>query len=153
MEASSIRISRLLAVERIVDLKSRTKTGALKELFRVIEKAPEITNNKDFELSILQREKILSTGIGLEIAVPHVKIPTVSNFVMAIGRSKEGIDFDSLDGKPVKIVIMIASSDKQRDEFLRVLARVVLLFKNESFRRRILEAETPKDVMKILSRY
>jgi fructose-specific phosphotransferase system IIA component len=141
-----MNLLRLITPERIVDLKAATKNEALKELFRVIERAPEITDNKKFEASIIERENILTTGIGFEVAIPHVKIPSVSNFVMALGRHPGGIDFDSLDGKPVKIIVMIASSDRQRDEFLKVLAKVVLLLKEETFRRKVLKARTPKDV-------
>jgi PTS system fructose-specific IIC component len=145
-----INLSTLITPERIVDLKAATKNDALKELFRVIEQAPEITDSKKFETSIIERENILTTGIGFEIAVPHVKIPSVSNFVMALGRNPAGIDFDSLDGRPVRIVVMIGSSDKQRDEFLKVLAKVVLLFKEEAFRRKILKAAGADEILALL---
>jgi PTS system fructose-specific IIC component len=146
-----VEISGLIGPERIIDLKSDCKNDVLRELFRVLEKAPEIASGKDLEQSIIARENVLTTGIGFEIAVPHVQLPSVSNMVMAIGRSEEGIDFDSLDGRPVKLVIMIASSDKQeRNEFLRVLGRVVLLFKEETFRRRVLRAAGPDEVMEII---
>jgi fructose-specific phosphotransferase system IIA component len=146
-----MRVSSLIAPERIIDLKSSNKNEVLRELFRVIEKAPEITDGKDLERSIIERENVLTTGIGFEIAIPHVQLHSVRNVVMAIGRSEEGVDFDSLDGKPVKLVIMIASSDKQeRNEFLRVLGKVVLLFKEESFRRKVLRAASPEQVMEII---
>jgi fructose-specific phosphotransferase system IIA component len=148
-----VKISSLITPERIVDLKAATKREALREMFKVIEKAPEITNSKDFERSIIEREDILTTGIGFEIAVPHVKIESVSSFVMALGRSRQGVDFDSLDGKPVKLVIMIATSARERDEFLKVLAKVVLLFKEESFRRKILKAGSPEEVFALLKRH
>jgi len=145
-----IKLANLITLDRIVDLKAATKNDALKELFGVMRAAPEITNGNDFEASVLERERILTTGIGLGIAIPHVKIPSVSNFVMALGRSRAGIDFDALDGLPVHIVLLIASSDKQRDDFLKVLAKVVLLFKHESFRRRILKAIDPEEILGIL---
>ncbi|MFH1311741.1 MAG: PTS sugar transporter subunit IIA [Candidatus Eisenbacteria bacterium] len=146
-----MKISSMVVPERIIDLKSRTKNEVLRELFRVLEKAPEITDGKDLEQSIIERENVLTTGIGFEIAIPHVQLHSVSNFVMAIGRCEEGIDFDSLDGKPVRLVIMIASSDKQaRNEFLKVLGKAVLLFKDESFRKKVLRASTPEQVMAVL---
>ena len=147
-----IKLSSLITADRIIDLKATTKNDALKELFAVIETAPEITNGNEFERSILEREHILSTGIGFELAIPHVKIPAVTNFVMAIGRNKKGIDFDALDGKPVKIVVLIASSDKQKDNFLEVLAKVVLLFKEESFRKQILKARDAGKVLELLAK-
>ena len=146
-----MKISSLIAPERVIDLRSHNKNDALRELFRVLEKAPEITDREDLEQSIIERENVLTTGIGFEIAVPHVQLPSVRNMVMAIGRSEEGIDFESLDGKPVKMVIMIASSDKQeRNEFLKVLGKVVLLFKEESFRRKVLRATGPDEVITII---
>jgi mannitol/fructose-specific phosphotransferase system IIA component (Ntr-type) len=145
-----MKLSSLVTPDRIIDLKAKTKNDALRELFRVIERAPEITDRRKFETSILERESILTTGIGFEFAVPHVKIPSVSNFVMALGRNPAGIDFDSLDGRPVKIVVMIGSSDNQRDEFLKVLAEIVLLFKEEAFRRKVLKAATPEEILALL---
>ena len=145
-----VKLSSLVTADRIIDLKATNKNEALRELFSVMETAPEITNGNEFERSILEREHILSTGIGFELAVPHVKIPAVTNFVMAIGRSRKGIDFDALDGKPVRIVVLIASSDKQKDSFLEVLAKVVLLFKEEAFRRQILRAKDAEEVLDLL---
>jgi len=147
------KLANLITVDRIIDLKSTTKNDALRELFTVIESAPEITNGSDFEKSVLEREQILTTGIGFEIAIPHVKIPSVSNFVMALGRSRLGIDFDALDGKPVHIIILIASSDEQREDFLKVLAKVVLLFKDESFRRKILKARDAAEIVALIKQY
>jgi mannitol/fructose-specific phosphotransferase system IIA component (Ntr-type) len=150
MAAPVLKLSNMITADRIVDLKATTKNEALKELFAVMEAAPEITNGNEFERSVLEREKILTTGIGFELAIPHVKIPEVSNFVMAIGRSKTGIDFDALDGKPVRIIILIASSDKQKDDFLKVLAKVVLLFKEEAFRKKLLKARDAREILALL---
>jgi mannitol/fructose-specific phosphotransferase system IIA component (Ntr-type) len=148
-----IRLANLIAPERIVDLKATTKNEALRELIAVIETAQEVTNGNAFEESVLEREKILSTGIGLEFAVPHVSIPSVSNFVMAIGRCKAGIDFDAMDGRPVKIILLIASSEEQRDAFLKVLAKVVHLFKEEAFRKKVLKAKDAVEVLALLKPY
>jgi len=144
------KLANMITADRVIDLKATTKNDALKELFTAMEGVPEITNGKDFEKSVLEREQILTTGIGSEIAIPHVKIPSVSSFVMAIGRSKPGIDFDALDGKPVHIVILIGSSDRQRDEFLKVLDKVVQLFKDEAFRKKILKARDGQEVVNLL---
>jgi len=147
------KLANLITADRVIDLKATTKNEALKELFTVIEHAPEITNGNDFERSVLEREQVLTTGIGFEFAIPHVKIPSVSDFVMALGRSRLGIDFDALDGKPVHIVLLVASSDKQREDFLKVLAKVVLLFKDEGFRRKILKARGPHEILALLKPY
>lgn len=148
------KISSLIAPDRIIDLKPGSKSDALRQLFRVIEHSPEITDGRAFEESIIEREDVLTTGIGFEMAIPHVQLKSVKNFVMALGRCQEGIDFDSLDGRPVRIVVMIASSDKQeRNEFLRMLAKVVMLFKEEAFRRKIMMADGPEEIMAVLKPY
>lgn len=146
-----MKLSILISPDRIVDLKSRTKSDVLKEMFRVIERSPDILNRNAFEKSLIERENILTTGIGNEIAIPHVQTDVVKGMVIAIGRCQEGVDFDSLDGKPVKIVIMIASSNQQpRTDFLKVLAKIVKTFREESFRRKILKAKDPQGIIALL---
>ncbi len=144
------KIAKMLAPERIIKIKSTNKKDVLKELIEVISTAKEITDKDDFFKEIIKREKILSTGIGLGIALPHVKIPSVKDFVIAIGTSKKGVEFDSLDNKPVHVVVMIGSSDKQKDIFLKVLARVTLLLKNKNLRDAIINAKDSNQIMELL---
>lgn len=134
-------LSKMLSPDRIIDLASSNKDSALKELVHSIGSAEQIKDRKEFYREIVEREKTMSTGIGIGIAVPHVKIDSVSDFVMAIGRKKEGLDFDSLDGVPVDLIIMIGANSSQSKDFLQVLAKVVLLFKNSKFRKKILDAK------------
>lgn len=144
------KLSEMITEERIVTLKSTDKEGVLKELCEVIARSPEITDKDDFYQAIVEREKILSTGIGLGVAVPHAKIASVKDFIMAIGVSEEPIDFDALDGKPVHIVILIGASDAQKDLYVRVLAKVAMMLKNQEVREKILKAKQPSDIMNIL---
>ena len=144
------KLSEMVKKDYIADLKNDKKTEVLKELVDVIAKAPEVTDKDDFYISIIKREKIMSTGIGIGLAVPHVKIDTVKDFVMAIGRKKEGIEFDSLDGKPVYLVIMIGANTDQRDDYLKVLAKVSLLLKESDFREQLLNAESPEKIIELL---
>ena len=145
-----ILLSKMLAPERIIDLISSKKEAALKELVHVIGTAPEVADRKEFYREIIEREKIMSTGIGIGLAVPHVKTNSVSNFVMAIGRKPEGIQFDSLDGQPVQLIVMIGASAKQKDEFLKVLAQVVLLFRNTRFRKKIMDVKKSEQVLELI---
>ena len=120
----------------------------LKNWSSLFQRQKKLRIENEFYRAIMEREKVISTGIGIHIAVPHVKIPSVTDFVMAIGRKPEGIDYDSLDGKPVSIIIMIGANESQRDLYLKVLARIVLLFKNSQFRRRILNAKSGAAIIK-----
>lgn len=141
------KLSEMITKDRIIDLKNKTKQDILKEMVDIIATAPEVTDKNDFYISIMKREKIMSTGIGIGLAVPHVKIDSVTDFVMAIGRKKEGIDFDSLDGKPVYLVIMIGANTEQRDDYLKVLAKISLLLKNQEFRENIVNAKNPDEIV------
>ena len=143
-----IKLSEMLSEDLCIDLMSSKKENVLKEMVFAISKSDKVEDRNDFYRAIVEREKVMSTGIGIGIAVPHVKIETVTDFVMAIGRKPEGIDFDSLDGKPTTIIIMIGANESQRDQYLKVLARIVLLFKNSQFRRRVLNAKDGKAIIK-----
>ncbi len=136
----------LLAPERIVDLKSTDKSGAISEMLDALALAPQVKDRKALEAAIRERESILSTGIGLGLAVPHAKIASVTDFVMALGRSRSGIDFDAIDGKPVHIAVMIGAHETQKDQYVRVLAKVAHLLKREEIRRKIISAEGPEEI-------
>lgn len=145
-----INLSDYLSKDRIIDLTSTKKDSVLKEFVYSLSAAKEITDINLFYKAILEREKIMSTGIGSGVAIPHVKIPQVKKTFVALGRKKEGIDFDSLDGKPVYLVILVASSDKNVDELLMILAKISLLFKDAEFKKKIIEAKTARGVFELL---
>ncbi|HBF34705.1 TPA: hypothetical protein DDW35_09085 [Candidatus Sumerlaeota bacterium] len=145
-----LTIKHIIENAAVIDLQSQNKTEALKELVDVLAKRPEVTDPQEFLRCILERERVISTGIGIGLAMPHVKIPSVTDFVLAIGRSTHGIDFDALDGHPVHIVAMIGSSEKQAGEFLKVLAKLVLQLKDKSLRRQVLLTPDPEKVKEIL---
>lgn len=144
-------LSDLISTDRIVWLSSDNKEGVLRELVDVISRAPQIGDRDELLKAVLKREKIMSTGIGLGIAVPHAKIESVSDFVIAMGISHRGVEFDSLDNKPVHIVVMIAGPANQQDRYIRILAKVVLALKDQKVRETVLKARTPQEVLRALS--
>ena len=144
------KISDLLDEKFIIQLKADKKKEALEELIKVISQNELITNPKIFGEEIFKREKLMSTGIGLEVAVPHVRHKSIKDFVMAIGINKKGIDFDSIDNKPVKLIFMIGASDKQDKEYIKLLSRLVLRLKMPHFKERLLSADTPEEIYEII---
>ena len=145
-----MEISQLLSADRIVFLKDDTKIGSLKALVKVLAKTKEVAKEKELGKAISDRERILSTGIGYGIAIPHAKIATVSNFVAAVGISKHGVPFDSLDAKDVHVIVMIAGPEGQNEEYLRILARFTAVLKSEETRRRIIAAKNAAQILAIL---
>jgi len=135
-----------LTAERAINLQATDKPGALDELIDTIAAAPEVHDKDALWRAIHDRESMMSTGIGVEIAVPHAKLVTVADFVMAVGIMPDGIAWDSIDGTPVKIVVMIAGPDNRQEDYLRILSRVVLLLKNPKNREHLLAAKSAEEI-------
>jgi mannitol/fructose-specific phosphotransferase system IIA component (Ntr-type) len=146
-ETSMPDLAAMISEDRIADLKAETKEEALRELARLMARSEAVSDGEALLRAVLEREQVLSTGVGIGVAVPHAMIPEVSDFVIAIGRSHKGIDFDALDEKPVFIVVMIAASDtRARGEYLKVLARLMQKLRSREFRRQIMFARAPGDI-------
>ena len=145
-----IQLSDLIMEDNVFDLVSSKKDNVLKEMIYSLTDVEQIRDINEFYKAVLEREKIMSTGIGQGIAIPHVKIPQVSDLFMVIGRKADGLDFDSLDGKPVYLVLMVGAPAKQRKELLKVLAKIALTFKNQDFREKLFKASSCAEVYKLL---
>lgn len=145
-----IDIRPYLSAERVTELKSRTKDGAIMELVALAAKSPAVEDAEKLQEAIFEREGIMTTGIGLEIAIPHAKIPSVKEFVVAVGTAKDGLDFDAYDGQPVRIVVLIAGPAQEQQRYLQILARVTLGLKSESVRLAVLSAASPEEAVEIL---
>lgn len=141
--------SKMIDATRIVDLKTTDKKEALREMVDVLATSPCVGDRDELFEAILERELLNSTGVGLSAALPHVKIASVSDFVIAIGRSQRGIDYDAHDGQPVHLIVMIGANDKQSGEYLKVLANLVLKIKEKDFRKQVLFAPDAKRIAEL----
>ncbi len=100
---------------------------------------------KPFRAAILGREDIMSTGLGMGVAVPHAKIPELDEFFVVCGVLKNPVDWDSIDGKPVDLVFLIGGpEDKQRD-YLMLLSKIMLVIKNPKTRKALRKATTAEE--------
>ena len=151
--AKILNISDYIAPERIIKLKSTEKKEALKELINIIVTSDKITDPKIFEKEIFKREKLMSTGIGYGIAIPHIRHKSVKNFVIAVGISKQGVKYQSIDDEPVHIIFMIGASDKQDKDYIKLLSKLVLRLKDKEFKEQLINAETPQEVYQIIKEH
>jgi PTS system nitrogen regulatory IIA component len=133
-----------------LSLESKNKKDAIKELVEVLFKSGKIKDKKKMMQTLLEREELGSTGIGQGIAIPHGKSDTVSDLAAAFGLSQDGISFDSLDGEPVNIFFMLVAPEGAAGAHLKALARISSLLKDKYFRKSLLAAKTPEDVVKII---
>ncbi len=134
----------------IVDMKKSEKKEALKELLNLLEKNGHVSNSEEILDSIMDREKLGSTGIGQGIAVPHAKTDSITELVGAIGISKQGVAFDSLDGEPVHIIFLILAPNNSIGLHLKALAKIARLLKDKTFRNALRNATNPAEVIKVI---
>ena len=146
-----IRLADHLAPARVLDLTSRSKDAALMELVETLAGAAEVSDRERLLQAVLEREKIVSTGIGLGVAVPHAKIAEVSEFVVAYGRSKQGIDFGSIDDRPVHHVVLIVGPPDRQQRYLQFLATVTLKLKQPELRKALEAAPDAAGLFAVLS--
>lgn len=148
-----VQLSELLAPERVSFLEATDKKGALEQLVELVSQSVPRVDRQELVDVLLAREAIMSTGIGLGIAVPHARLKSIDHPVLAVGISRQGISYDSLDDKPVHIAVLIVVPIESQKQYLRILARVTLLLKNPKLRKRLLEAIDAAEIYKILSEY
>lgn len=147
-KGESITISEFLDERAIVFLKVATREEAIDSLIDTLESAGKLKDRQTFYQAIAEREKIVSTGIGLGVAIPHAKMEGYKNFFLAIGIKKnDGIEWNSLDGSPIHIVFMIGGPAEQQTAYLNILSKITHAIKDESRRKKILKAITAKDVI------
>lgn len=148
---NTIQIQNILSPDRIVFINQSSKRDALICLSETISIAPQIKNRQELHSEILKREELMSTAIGRGIAIPHVRLSSVTDLVMAIGISRCDIaDFAPLDDEPVRLLFMIAAAYNQHAYYLQTLAYFSTRLKSDTLRKSLLESTTPQEVYNLL---
>ena len=151
--AHPVAVSDVLTPDRVVIMNSEHKENALRAIADVLSHAPEVKNHDELEKEIFHREELMSTGIGFGVGVPHVRLDSVSNLAMAVGVSRTDIaDYGSLDGKPVRIICMIAAGRYQHARYIKLLAEISSILKEDSVRDELLSAPDAASVFDIMVR-
>jgi len=146
-------LTNVLVPQRVLILESSTKIDALRALADSLGTAPQIQDCGALLQGILYREELMSTGIGMGIAVPHVRLASVTGPVMSAGICRTPItDYESLDGVPIHLIFMIAAGQNQHAEYLRLLSSLSLKFKDEKLRDALIAAPDTLSFYNILVR-
>lgn len=146
-----VLLTELLKPERIkIPLASSSKDELLEELVGVIDADIPLDDRDDVLRAVREREEVLSTGIGNGVAIPHGKAASVPALALAAGVAPEGVDFDALDGKPVKLFFMLVGPDSAAGDHVKALSRISRLLRRDSFRIRLVEASTAEEFYSIL---
>ncbi len=130
----------------IADLRGVTKNEVLAELASSLKEAGLISKVEEAVDVILERERLGSTGIGDGIAIPHGKMRGIDRILCAFGRSKEGVDFDAVDGKPVHILFLLLAPEDSAGLHIQMLSRISRILRDPSFRKHLAEEGNEKDL-------
>ncbi len=142
-----IETLRLESIE--LDLKSHTKEELFVEMARLLKRnaALESVEESTILRSLLEREKTVTTGVGKEVGIPHGKIMGLPCICSAVGVSKRGIEYGSVDGRPVRYVVAMVAPPEQSQDYLRILAKVARLLSDPAFIETLVTAKSPSDVL------
>ncbi|MBW2206422.1 MAG: PTS sugar transporter subunit IIA [Deltaproteobacteria bacterium] len=142
-----MRLSELLEENNIIpDLKAKDKKGALEELAQAMVSQKPYLDKGALVNVLLDRERLGSTGIGDGVAIPHGKFHGIEQPIISFGRSRKGLDFESMDGEPVYLFFLLVAPENSASIHLKVLAKIARILKNSSFRKVLIEARTQKEI-------
>ena len=148
----SVKILDYLKEEWVIpELHGTDKPSILKELSSVLVKPCQAASAEELVQVLLDREKLGSTGIGEGIAIPHGRLKKLKAFLISFGRSIQGVDFDSIDHHPSQLFFLVMAPENSAVDNLKLLGRIVTLLKDPSFKKRLLEAKTRKELFEIIS--
>lgn len=146
-----MKITDLLSKETIIlKLNAKTKVEVLDELIDKFYYAGNVKDREEFKKAIWKREELSTTGVGDGVAVPHAMSSVVSKPGLAFGYSKEGIDFDSMDGQPAHIFFMIAGAETANNEHLETVSKLSMILLNEEFREKVAEVKSKEELLSLI---
>jgi len=135
----------------IPQLASQNKEGALRELVHVLAQVEKQVDEERMMETLLERESLGSTGIGEGVAIPHGKSKDVKKLLASFGRSLPGVDFQSMDGKPAHLFFLLVAPENSAGIHLKALARISRLMKDQTFRKRLMEANSVEEIYSLVA--
>ena len=148
---SAIQVESIISPDRILYLNYAAKQDALTALAENLATSPQVKNRQELTEKIIQREELMSTAIGRGIAIPHVRLSSITDLVVSVGISKTDIiDFQTLDDEPVRLLFMIAAAYNQHAYYLQTLSFFSARLKNKELRASLLAAQSVKDAYDLL---
>ncbi|MDR0584307.1 MAG: PTS sugar transporter subunit IIA [Treponema sp.] len=149
---NTVQAQSVLSPDRVLFLNYSAKRDALLALAENLATAPQVKSKQELSIEILKREELMSTAIGRGIAIPHIRLSSVTDLVVSVGVSRCNIvDFQPLDDEPVRLIFMIAASSSQHAYYLRTLSFFSARLKNRELRNSLLQAQTAQEVYNLFT--
>lgn len=148
-----MKITDMLPREAVkADLQASDKQGVIEEMSEVMVRSTVLDDKEGIAQVLMEREALGSTGIGLNVAIPHAKLQGVDRLIAALGRSKEGVDFGAVDGQPVRLFFILISEVNSAGIHLKALAKISRLLKNDETREALISCDSSGEMYDIISR-
>lgn len=148
---TEVQVKNFLSPDRVVFVKNSSKRDAIIELANVLADAPQVKNKDELVKEILKREDLMSTSVGRGIAIPHVRLSSVTDLVMAVGICKSNIeDYQTVDEEPVNLLIMIAAAYNQHTYYLKTISYLTAKLKSQELRDTLKNVKTPREAYDVL---
>lgn len=147
----SMAISNYLDPRLVLFLDAEKRDDVLLELVGQLNTLSKLKNADLFYEALQKREQIVSTGIGLGVAIPHAKLEGYDDFFIAIGIHRKGVEWNALDGAPVRLIFMIGGPDNKQTEYLKILSLLTLAIKSEERRKKMVKAKSADEVLQLFA--
>jgi fructose-specific phosphotransferase system IIA component len=134
-----------------INLPSETKEETLNRMIDMLGKSPKVLDLDKVRSAILERERIMSTGVGHGFAIPHAKTDALTDIVAAFATTKKPIDFQALDDQPVQLIFMLVGKEAHVGMHLKLLSRISRLMNNQAFREQLMVATSAAEVLKLFN--
>ncbi|GAB6282121.1 MAG: PTS sugar transporter subunit IIA [Ignavibacterium sp.] len=145
-----MKLSDLLNENLIIpELNSTNKIDVINEMLELLKNDPRVINFDKVKESVLEREKIMSTGVGKNFAIPHGKTDSVTEIICAFGKSSKPIDYQALDSQPVYLVFLLIGKDNLVSMNIKLLSRISRMMAKDEFREKLLNAISKEEILKV----
>lgn len=125
----------------------KRKKKLLTSLSTYLKDDPRIIDLEKVRTAVLEREKVMSTGVGKGFAIPHGKTSAVTDIIAAFGKSNKDINYDSLDGEPVNLIFLLVGKDSLVSTHIKLLSRISRLMNKDDLRERLIEANSTEEII------
>ena len=145
-----MKLTEILNLDKIIiDFKGSTKEEIINEMIDMFKGDERVTDIESIRTVVLEREKIMSTGVGSGFAIPHGKTNMVTEMVAGFGLLKNPIDFEALDGEPVNLIFMLIGQEDSVGQHIKMLSRISRIMNQESVRDNLANASTTEEIFQI----
>lgn len=138
-----------ISPEMILFIKASDRDDAIRQL---ISHSSHLENPENFYQAVIKREEVITTGIGMGVAIPHAKMAAFKDFFITIGILEKGVDWKSLDSHPVRLIFLIAGPNDKQTEYLKILSTLTLAIKDDHVRKQLFNAVDPLQAYSLLAK-